>query len=281
MSDFQIELMTLDELKIAVEWARKEGWNPGLNDAECFYQTDPHGFFVGKLKGQIIAVGSAVIYDEHFAFCGFYMVDKKYRGQGYGMQLTQARLRYIANRNAGIDGVLSMVDNYARIGYRYAHSNSRYALTNPLLTFTPDPAIVDLKTLPFEQLTQYDRRYFPAPRATFLSAWIKQKTAQALGFVQDKNLKGYGVIRKCHEGYKIGPLFADNAMIAEKLFQQLVQYAQGESVYLDIPENNSLAVDLVNKYKMSKVFATSRMYLQGAPKTSIEGIYGITSFELG
>jgi hypothetical protein len=32
---------------------------------------------------------------------------------------------------------------------------------------------------------------------------------------------------------------------------------------------------------MTKVFATARMYLKGAPDLSIEGIYGITSFELG
>ncbi|KTD73063.1 GNAT family N-acetyltransferase [Legionella tucsonensis] len=281
MSQYRIEHMTQEEVSIAVEWARKEGWNPGLNDAECFYHTDPQGFFAGKLNGQIIAVGSAVVYDPCFAFCGFYIVDKKYRSQGYGMQLTRARLLYVGDRNAGIDGVLDMIDNYAHIGYQFAHSNARYALEYTRLTPKPDPNLVELKTVPFEQLTQYDRHYFPAPRPKFLSEWIKQNTALALGYVQEKQLKGYGVIRKCFEGYKIGPLFADTSFIAEKLFEQLVEYAQGETVYLDIPENNPLAVNLVSKYKMSKVFATARMYLKGAPKLSIEGIYGITTFELG
>ena len=226
MSQYRIERMTQDEVSVAVEWARKEGWNPGLNDADCFYQTDPHGFFAGKLNGQIITVGSAVVYDEHFAFGGFYIVDKNYRAQGYGIQLTRARLAYVGTRNAGIDGVLEMVDSYARIGYKFAHSNARYALEKKRLTPRFDPFLVDLQTVPFEQLTQYDRHYFPAPRPQFLSAWIKQNTALALGFVQEKQLKGYGVIRKCFEGYKIGPLFADSPSIAEKLFEQLVEYAQ-------------------------------------------------------
>ncbi len=281
MSQFHIERMTREEISIAVEWARKEGWNPGLNDAECFYQTDPQGFFAGKLNGQIIAVGSAVVYDEYFSFCGFYIVDKKYRSQGFGMQLTRARLAYVGDRNAGIDGVLDMVDNYAHIGYQFAHSNARYALEHPQITLKPSPNLVDLKTVPFDQLTQYDRLYFPAPRPKFLAEWIKQNTALALGYVQEKQLKGYGVIRECYAGYKIGPLFADTPFIAEKLFEQLVEYAQGKTVYLDIPENNPLATHLVNKYKMSKVFATARMYLKGAPELSINGIYGITTFELG
>ena len=36
-------------------------------------------------------------------------------------------------------------------------------------------------------------------------------------FKIDNKLQGYGVIRKCYQGYKIGPLFADNAKIAETL----------------------------------------------------------------
>ncbi|WP_058535445.1 GNAT family N-acetyltransferase [Legionella saoudiensis] len=281
MSNYHVERMNRDEVTLAVDWARAEGWNPGLHDAECFYQTDPQGFFAGKLNNQIIAVGSAVIYDEHFAFCGFYIVDEKYRARGYGMQLTEARLAYIGNRNAGIDGVLEMTDNYERIGYRFAHNNARYALENRRISVHPLEYIIDLKNIPFEQLVTYDRRHFPAPRARFLINWIKQDQALALAYVKEGQLQGYGVIRKCFNGYKIGPLFADSAAIATHLFEQLVTHARGESVFLDIPENNPFAVDLVQHYGMTKVFATARMYLKGAPKLSIEGIYGITSFELG
>lgn len=281
MSDYQIDRMTLPEVAIAVDWARKEGWNPGINDASCFYHTDPHGFFAGKLNGKIIAVGSAVVYDEHFAFCGFYIVDKNYRDQGYGLQLTRARLAYVGDRNAGVDGVLEMVDNYARIGYQFAHNNARYVLEQKSSSLKPDESLVDLNLLPMEQLIHYDLQYFPALRPQFLSTWIKQDHALALGCIENAQLKGYGVIRKCVEGYKIGPLFADSATIAEKLFLHLAQKAQGEAVFLDIPENNPLAVDLVTHYGMSKVFATARMYLKGEPQISIGGIYGITTFELG
>jgi hypothetical protein len=32
--------MALDQ---AMEWAAAEGWNPGLNDADCFHIADPTG----------------------------------------------------------------------------------------------------------------------------------------------------------------------------------------------------------------------------------------------
>ena len=41
---FEIKTMTRKELDIAVDWARQEGWNPGLYDADAFYAQDPLDF---------------------------------------------------------------------------------------------------------------------------------------------------------------------------------------------------------------------------------------------
>ena len=37
----QIRRMTLDDVAVAVDWARQEGWNPGLHDAKCFLSERP------------------------------------------------------------------------------------------------------------------------------------------------------------------------------------------------------------------------------------------------
>lgn len=279
--DYIIETMSQDEINLAIDWAAREGWNPGNHDAVCFYQTDPNGFFVGKLKGKTIAVGSAVIYDDHFAFCGFYIVDKSYRDQGYGLELTRARLAYIGNRNAGIDGVMNMLDKYASIGYQFAHNNARYHLNNTMKTIQNDPHIVALNQTDFLQLSHYDRLHFPAPRPKFLKCWINQPQSRALGYLSEGQIQGYGVIRTCQQGFKIGPLFANTLDIAHQLFTNLAQYADGHEIFLDIPEDNPSAIELVQHYQMNKVFATARMYLKGEPQLKKENIYGITTFELG
>ncbi|KTC85185.1 GNAT family N-acetyltransferase [Legionella brunensis] len=281
MSHYSVEHMTEAEVKYAIDWAAQEGWNPGLHDANCFYQTDPQGFFAGKLNGKIIAVGSAVIYDEHFAFCGFYIVDQAYRGEGFGLALTKTRLAYIGDRNAGLDGVVHMVDKYARLGYKIAHNNGRYTGKLPLGIKKVDSDITPLIAVDFDLLLKYDRQHFPALRETFLKCWINQPEGASLGYVSNGELCGYGVIRACQKGFKIGPLFAASPEVAEKLFLNLVSYAKGKEFYFDIPENNPYAKALVKKYQLQKVFETARMYLKGEPQLPIENIYGITSFELG
>lgn len=278
--EYRIEHMTRDDLDVAVEWAAREGWNPGLHDAESFYQADPSGFFAGKLDDRIIAVGSAVVYDAHFAFCGFYIVDPAYRDQGYGLELTKARLAYVGDRNAGIDGVIPMLDKYERLGYQLAHNNARYSLVSPSLHASDCSFCLPIKSVDFQALCDYDEAHFPARREAFLRGWLHQPESLALAYV-DQGIQGYGVIRTCRHGFKIGPLFADSPEIANKLFQALARYAGNESIYLDIPCNNPNALDLVKDYQMEKVFETARMYLKGMPDLPISEIYGITSFELG
>ncbi|MDP1602928.1 MAG: GNAT family N-acetyltransferase [Legionella sp.] len=278
---YTVERMNKDDIALAIEWAREEGWNPGLNDARCFYLTDPHGFFKGMLDGKIIAIGSAVIYDAEFAFCGFYRVADAYRGQGFGLALTKARLAYIGTRNAGIDGVVSMLAKYERLGYKIAYNNARYSGTFLSATFKENPAIIPVTKLHTTLLNAYDRRHFPASRPDFLKCWIKPPGGKSLAYIKEGQMLGYGVIRPCYQGFKIGPLFADNATIADELFNHLANHARGAQVYIDIPECNSNAIALVHRYQLEKVFETARMYLKGCPDIAVNEIYGITSFELG
>jgi len=85
--------MAESELNLALEWAAAEGWNPGLHDAECFYAADPEGFFLGEFAGgEPIGCVSAVAYDKHYGFLGFYIVKPQYRGRGFGLQLWDAAM---------------------------------------------------------------------------------------------------------------------------------------------------------------------------------------------
>ena len=280
MSNFIIERMSLNELQLAIDWATKEGWNPGLFDAKCFYAADPQGFFVGKLDGEPVAVGSAVVYSDNYAFCGLYMVSPKHRGKGYGLLLTKARLEYALNRTTGLYGVINMADKYSRLGYEIAHHIVRYA-SNNIFKFDINPNIINLSDISFHDLLEYDRRYFPALRPAFLQAWITQPESFALSYVEKEKIYGYGVIRKCHEGFKIGPLFAESAAIAEAIFEALVTKANNPPFYMDMPKANKNSEDWVLKYNLQPVFSTVSMYRNGMPDISVENIYGITTLELG
>ena len=90
-AELTIRPMIRTELDILVEWAAAEGWNPGLNDAQIFWDTDPEGFIAADRHGELIGGGSIVAYGARFGFMGFFIVRPEYRRQGLGRPLWQAR----------------------------------------------------------------------------------------------------------------------------------------------------------------------------------------------
>jgi len=96
---------TVKELGTALDWAAAEGWNPGLEDAEAFFASDPAGFFVARDGDRPIAAISVVNHSETFAFLGLYIVTPSYRGQGIGLRLWNHALAHAGARTIGLDGV--------------------------------------------------------------------------------------------------------------------------------------------------------------------------------
>ncbi|KLK92202.1 GCN5 family acetyltransferase [Microvirga vignae] len=279
-SELSICIMTRDDLDRAIDWASAEGWNPGLKDADCFMTVDRTGFLVGCLGDEPIASISVVRYSGAFGFLGFYIVRPDQRGCGFGYRLWQAGMDYLEDRTIGLDGVVAQQENYARSGFVLAHRNVRYG-GSPQIDTPSDTRLRQVTPEIIDAVLAYDRPFFAAPREAFLRCWLQPDTRTAMALVEDGNVRGYGVMRACRSGYKIGPLFADGEREADLLFQALASQAKGASVFLDLPEPNQAAIRLAAQYNLSPVFETARMYRGEKPDLPLSRTYGITTFELG
>jgi ribosomal protein S18 acetylase RimI-like enzyme len=288
-NELVIRQMTRPEVDELVRWAAQEGWNPGLHDAGLLWATDPDAFIAADLEGELIGGGAITSYGGEFGFMGFFIVRPEFRGRGLGNTLWHARRERLLARlrpgaSIGMDGVFAMQDYYAKGGFVFSHRDIRYRAEIPNHRATPtveSDEIVSLAEVPDDQVLGYDRNCFPAPRPTFLKGWISQPDALALGCRRGGNLSGYGVIRRCGEGCKIGPLFADDAQAAEMLYAHLASFAAGGPLFLDAPENNPDAIALARRHGMVEVFGCARMYLGPHPDLAHQRIFGVTTFELG
>ncbi|MGR8980321.1 MAG: GNAT family N-acetyltransferase [Gammaproteobacteria bacterium] len=280
-NSYNIRTMTRQEVDIAIDWAAAEGWNPGLCDADCFYAADPNGFLIGLVDDEPVATLSAVKYGESFGFLGLYIVKPEYRGRGCGIRIWNAGLAYLKGRTIGLDGVVAQQDNHKKYGFTLAYKNIRYRGTGGG-HFSSDSGIVPLSTVSFDEIAAYDKPFFPEDRTKFLNCWINQPRIKALGVLRNRKLAGYGVMRMCRSGYKVGPLFADSEELADRLFSALKANAEeGAPILLDTPEANAAAAELVKRHNMAVVFETVRMYRENKPVEPLDQLFGITTFELG
>lgn len=281
-STFEIRTMSKSDLDTAIDWARNEGWNPGAEDLDPFHAADPEGYFMGFVDDEPVSCISAVSYGDAFGFIGFYICHPDHRGKGFGFPVWQHAMEYLKDRTVGLDGVVDQQENYRKSGFELAHRNIRHG--GVAIADAPmDSRVALLGQGVFQSVHDYDRSFFPATRTEFLKAWTSPTASSRRGFVfvEDGNVKGYGVLRQCAEGFKVGPLFADTPEIADLLFRTLSGQVKGQTVYLDTPEPNEDALALAERYELSPVFETARMYRGTAPELPLQRKYGITTFELG
>ncbi len=279
--NYQIKNINLIKNNTPIAWAEIEGWNPGVYDARAFYAVDNRGYFVGYIGNKAISSISAVAYDKTFGFLGFYIVKPEHRGKEYGVKIWNEALKHLPTQNIGLDGVVEQQDNYKKSGFKLAYKNVRYqgkGIDKILLA----KHLVNLSEIPFEQLQKYDDQIFPTSRPSFLKEWIKQPNSLSLGYVESGKLVGYGMVRKCKNGFKVGPLFANDVTIADGLFQALRSFVgKEETIFLDVPVPNKKAIEMARICNMTPVFETARMYTKKAPKTPIKKVFGVTTFEVG
>jgi GNAT superfamily N-acetyltransferase len=280
LGDFRIRTMRREELAFAIDLAAREGWNPGLHDAECFFSADHGGFLIGEVLDEPVGCISAVSYGGRYGFVGLYIVRPEFRGQGYGMLLWQAAMARLEGHNVGLDGVVAQRGHYARSGFRLAHRNVRYrGRAEPAAMHA---SIVPADEVSFEAIGDLDRKVFPERRDAFLRQWLAQPTAGAYVAKDGDGLTGYAVVRPSREGWKIGPLVADEPPIAHRLYVAAAAHApKGEAIFVDVPEANARAKSFPAAFGLTPVFETARMYTGPDPAIELAKLFGVTTFELG
>ncbi len=280
-AEYSIRAMSREEAATAADWARGEGWNPGLADIDGFLPVDREGFIAGVLDGRMIASISAVRYGPEYGFVGFYIVDKPWRGRGYGIRLWRAAMDRLAGvACVGLDGVLAEEPSYRKSGFVSAYRNRRYGGSPPHASSVP-AGLVDARAVPIGDLVALDRAMFPARRQEFLEAWISLSGHRALAATADGRVAGFGVARPCIQGFKLGPLYAESPAMAGHLIAGLCMGMGKGPAFLDVPAVNPAAVALAETLGWSVSFETARMYRGPAPLVDLARLYGVASFELG
>lgn len=277
----KINIASADDVARMAEWAADEGWNPGDSDVLAFHAADPGAFLIGRLDGRPVACISVVRYGAALGFLGFYIARPEARGKGYGIKIWEAGMARLKGRNVGLDGVVAQQHNYKKSGFRLAWNNIRHEGPAPVAAPPAGVTLVDARSVPFDLIAAYDRRFFPEARDNFLAPWIGLPERTGLVAMKDGELQGFGVIRACRAASRIGPLYAASPEIAGALVSALSTKTGAQAVAIDVPDRNKAAVSLAEQMGLKPAFETARMYTGPDPEVAYAGLFGVTSLELG
>ena len=278
---FEIATASADDVALIMDWANDEGWNPANTDRFAFHAMDPGAFLMGRRDGEPVACISVARYGAGFGFLGCYIARPVVRGKGYGIQVWNAGMSRLAGRNVGLDGVVAQQGNYRKSGFRHAWNNARHEGRPERAPPPPGVRLVDARSVPFDRLAAYDRRFFPEARDSFLAPWITLPERAALVALRDGEIAGFGVIRAAVAAARIGPLYAESTATAGALITALADTMPGKPVAIDMPDFNEAGTQLAGQLGLAPAFETARMYTGAEPTIDRAGLFGVASLELG
>ncbi|RNL70469.1 GNAT family N-acetyltransferase [Streptomyces sp. I6] len=264
-------------------WAAGEGWELGIAGMLAHAVSAPQGLLVGRLDGVAAASVFANRYGDDYGFIGLYITRADVRGRGLGSRMWRAAQSRLEGRLIGLDAVPAWQDLYIARGLRSHWRNIHFCgVPRQQDTVSAPLELVDAATLPFEVVTAYDRRFFPAPRDAFLAAWTRMPGVKAITALLEGLVVGFGVSRPSRQTRsRVGPLYADSPEAAAAVLRGLAAAAPGRAVVIDVPETNAPALATIAGLGLRPDAYTVRMYNGAAPEVEFSGIYGVTSLEAG
>lgn len=312
-ASFTIRPLQRADIDTVTDWARQEGFAPGLGDVSIYRQTDRQGLWLGWLGDEPVGCIAGVRYNAAYGFIGLFLVVPGQRGRGYGVRLWRHALEHLADLPCiGLEAAPERVEDYAGWGFepasptirwRWDGADAELALLAPptpaaaLPAAEPDAApdslaasagpwcLLEGAGIPEAAVQRFDARREPSPRPHFLHQWLRHPAGSVLAAVDRSGVcHGFGRIRPClllqGEGWRIGPLVADSPEVARALLEGLLQRHPGV-VLIDQPGANQTAGPLLAQLGFRPISRTLRMHRGAAPAVSLADVYGLACLELG
>ena len=121
--NFSIRLISINEIPEVTNWARLEGFSPGMDDLSIYRNTDKQGVWVGCLNNKPIGSIACIKYNSSYGFIGLFIVKKEFRNNGYGVKLWKHALEYLKPVDCiGLEAAPDRLNDYSKWGsVSYTH----------------------------------------------------------------------------------------------------------------------------------------------------------------
>ncbi|GFQ81367.1 n-acetyltransferase domain-containing protein, partial [Trichonephila clavata] len=182
---------------------------------------------------EVIGIGACINHNDNISFGGGFIVDEKYRNMKIFPALMEAAIQHAGHRNFGGNGYGSKSGVFKKFGftecekswtikeYEYLGELRTNLLSNKL------PEGVEIRSLEqnnFESMLSYDRTLAGYDRKFILKSSIREKNSKTLIALKDGACVGYGVVkRNIFDAALVGPLYADDACVAEVMLRKLLE----------------------------------------------------------
>ncbi len=258
--DRTLRQMSHGDIPGAVALCAAAGWTQQAPDWERLLNWSPDGCFVlVEPDGEIIGTVSTTPYDTALAWIGMMIIKPVHQRQGLGRQLMRAVLDHLIARGTErimLDASEAGRPLYTKLGFRELGKVERWEGKASTYLGARGRPLQD-KDLP--ALLELDQHLFGVDRSILLTDMIREFPDLAWVDYEQNQLEGYLLGRRMRNGIHLGPWMSWSARAAEHLLRAAFEQLQGQSITLNIPDNNGRSLMLARNHNLKRIRHCSRM----------------------
>ena len=244
------------------------GWNQTLVCWKRFIATEPEGCFLAEWEGVPVATAITLRYTAEVAWIGMVLVHPAHRRRGIGRALLNHCIAWLQERGAGcikLDATPAGKRVYDRMGFKEEWPLTRWEHPGPHVAKPISAGLRPWQTSDAQRIGQLDAAAFGVSREKLLEALAREcRRAFVLEAVPGR-IAGYGFVQPGSRADYLGPIVATSAEAGIQVVEALLS-AGGDTVFWDIPDANSAAVNWARLHGFTQQRRLTRMYLAEKPK---------------
>lgn len=228
-----IRTMTPLDIEAGLLLCRAAQWNQVAEDWAFFLQQSPLGCLVAVKDSAVVGTVTTIRYATGLSWVGMMLVDPAHQGQGIGRLLMQAALTQLeALPVIKLDATADGRKLYLKLGFEDEYNITRMQGTHfRLPPASPLTAVIKAEAL--AAVGAYDQQCLGVDRYTLLE-WLWRRAPSLSRVVRNGDeVVGYCLGRRGYRSIQIGPLVANDAVIAQQILSGVLASCEGQSVVLD------------------------------------------------
>lgn len=272
--------MTINDLKLGLRLTRQAEWNQTESDWLRFMNMEPTGCFVAELNGASVGTTSTCVLG-HVAWIAMVLVDVNARSRGVGTALLKYALNYLDERKVKtvrLDATPVGQPIYEKLGFVPEYGLARFEGIVPPVK----PGSVVPKGTPdaFASIIEFDNRMTGTDRAKMLNRLFEEFPENIRLLRRGDIVEGYITTRSGANAVQIGPCIAAHKA-GPALLCDALRRSVGKQVFIDIPLDNTDAVDIAQSSGLRIQRPFTRMYRGEPVKDDVRALWASSGPEKG
>ena len=264
-SPLRFRVLGRDDLPFADSLRALAGWNQTLGDWERFLVTEPTGCFLAEWNGTRAGTATTIVYGAELAWIGMVLVHPEFRRRGIGQGLLGHCIDFLRERGVRcmkLDATPLGRTVYEGLGFRDEWTLKRWArpATPPQVT-SRDASLRVWRAGDEPLLGPLDASAFGVWRRRLLPALASQSRAAVVRAPEPGAPAGFGLLRPGSRALYLGPVVATSADAGIPVIEALVAASEGQSIFWDIPNENTAAVEWAKQHGFAVQRPLTRMFL--------------------